>query len=211
MVDQDRARVVLRAGPVGPADRRARRGRAEARVHRGERVRPRGDARRRQPPRRRQVRRHPDGGRDRQAVRLRDGVEGARRADPGPRGPRLRNRRVAQGAWREAGACRAGAARHADQPDLRGLDGDHAPADRARGGRPAPENRGRSARAGRRAQRPARIRRQGRAVLLQVAAAARGRQGAGAELLRRFGELAPAICGSWSGPRASWRARRSTG
>ncbi len=33
---------------------------------------------------------------------------------------------------------RAGAARHADQPHLRGLDRDHAPADRARGRRPAP-------------------------------------------------------------------------
>ena len=33
---------------------------------------------------------------------------------------------------------RGGAARHAHQPHLRGLDGDHAPADRPRGGRPAP-------------------------------------------------------------------------
>ena len=34
---------------------------------------------------------------------------------------------------REAGPGRAGAARHADQPDLRGVDRDHAPADCARG------------------------------------------------------------------------------
>ena len=69
---------------------------------------------------------------------LRAGLEGGRRADAGPRRPRLRDRRVAEGARREAGPGRAGAARHAHQPHLRGLDRDHAPADRARGGRPAP-------------------------------------------------------------------------
>ena len=47
--DEGRARVVGRARPVGPAGRQARRGRAEGRVHRRHRVRPRGDARRRQP------------------------------------------------------------------------------------------------------------------------------------------------------------------
>ena len=49
---------------------------------------------------------------------------------------------------REAGAGRADAARHAHQPDLRGLDGDHAPADRARGRRPAPAGRRRHPRPG---------------------------------------------------------------
>ena len=43
-----------------------------------------------------------------------------------------------QRARREAGAGRAAAARHAHQPDLRGLHRDHAPAHRPRGGRPAP-------------------------------------------------------------------------
>ena len=62
-------------------------------------------------------------------------LDGARRARPGPRRARLRDRRVAEGARREADPGRAGAARHAHQPHLRGLDRDHAPADRARGGR----------------------------------------------------------------------------
>ena len=44
------------------------------------RVRPGGDARRRQPARRRQAQRHPHRGGDREAVRLRDGLEGRRRA-----------------------------------------------------------------------------------------------------------------------------------
>ena len=45
--DEDRARVVDRARPVGPAGRQARRRRAEERVHRRDGVRPGGDARRR--------------------------------------------------------------------------------------------------------------------------------------------------------------------
>ena len=49
-------------------------------------------------------------------------------------------------ARREAGPGRADAARHAHQPHLRGLHGDHAPADRPRGRRPAPAGRGRRAR-----------------------------------------------------------------
>ena len=53
--DEDRARVRVRARPVGPAGRQARRGRAEDRVHRRDRVRPGGDARRREPARRRQA------------------------------------------------------------------------------------------------------------------------------------------------------------
>ena len=69
-----------------------------------------------------------------------------RRADADPRRPRLRDRRVAEGARREADPGRAGDARHADQPDLRGLDRDHAPADRPRGGRPAPRGRRRDPR-----------------------------------------------------------------
>ncbi len=52
--------------------------------------------------------RHPHRGRAGQALRLRAGLEGHRRADAGARRPRLRDRRVAEGARREAGAGRAG-------------------------------------------------------------------------------------------------------
>ena len=91
--DQDRARVVQRARAVGPAGRQARRRRAEDRLHRGDRVRPGGDARRLLPPGRRQEERHPHRGRDRQALRLRERLAGARRPDADPRRPRLRDRR----------------------------------------------------------------------------------------------------------------------
>ena len=68
--------------------------------------------------------------RAREALRLRDGLAGGRHDDPDPRRPRVRDRRVAQGARGEADPGRADAPRHADQPHLRGLHGDHAPADR---------------------------------------------------------------------------------
>ena len=79
---------------------------------------------------------------------------------------------VAQGPRREAGARRGGAARHAHQPHLRGLDGDHAPADRARGGRPAPAGRRRDPRGRRRPLDEGQGRRRRGQVLRQVAAAA---------------------------------------
>ena len=151
-VDQDRARVGEGARAVGQAGRQARRGRAEDRLHRRHRVRARGDARRLQPARRRQAQRHPHRGRARQALRLRAGLAGDRRADAGARRPRLRDRGVAEGARREARAGRADDARHAHQPHLRGLDRDHAPADRARGRRPAPRGGRRAARGRRRPQ-----------------------------------------------------------
>ena len=91
--DQGRARVVGRARAVGPAGRQARRRRAEDRLHRGDRVRPGGDARRLLPPGRRQEERRPHRGRDREALRLRERLAGARRADADPRRPRLRDRR----------------------------------------------------------------------------------------------------------------------
>ena len=56
-------------------------------------------------------------------------------------------------------AGRAGAARHADQPHLRGIDRDHAPADRSRGGRPAPRRRRRAPRKATATSRPRRSRR----------------------------------------------------
>ena len=68
--DQGRPRVVHRARAVGSPDRQARRGGAEAGVHRRQRVRSRGDARRRGPAGRRQAQRHPDRGRPVQGVRL---------------------------------------------------------------------------------------------------------------------------------------------
>ena len=170
--DQDRARVVQGARAVGPAGRQARRRRAEDRLHRGDRLRPGGDARRLLPPGRRQEERHPHRGRDRQALRLRERLAGARRPDADPRRPRLRDRAVAQGPRREAGARRGGAARHAHQPHLRGLHGDHAPADRARGGRPAPAGRRRDPRGRRRPLDEGQGRRRRGQVLRQVAARA---------------------------------------
>jgi hypothetical protein len=64
-------------------------------------------------------------------------------------GPRLRDRAVARGARRGAGAGRAHHARLPHQQDLRGLDRDHAPVHGARDGRPPPAGR-------RRARRPTR-------------------------------------------------------
>ena len=61
-----------------------------------------------------------------------------RRAGPDPRRARLRDGRVAGRPGRARGPRRADPARPADQPDLRGLHRDHAPADRPRGGRRPP-------------------------------------------------------------------------
>ena len=170
---------------MGPPGRQARRRRAEERVHRRLRLRPGGDARRGFAARRREAQRRPHRGRDRQALRLRAGLEGDRRARPGPRRPRLRDRRVAEGARREADPGRAGAARHAHQPHLRGLDGDHAPADRARGRRPAPAGRGRHPRERDAAGGEGQERGRGGRLLRQVAAQAGRRRGPQAEGLRR--------------------------
>ena len=140
---EDRPRVVGRAGAVGPAGRRARGGRREDRLHRGDHLRPRGGARPVGPAGRRRQQGHPDRGRAGQALGERDGLPDRRRARADPRRPRLRDRRLAGGARRARGAGRADAARPADQPDLRGLVGDHAPAHRPRGGRRPPQGRGR--------------------------------------------------------------------
>ena len=130
--------VGRRPGPVGPAGRRARGGRQEARLHRRHHVRHGDHARPLLPARRRRPQRHPDRGGAGQALRQRDGLADRRRADPDPRRPRLRDRRLARRPRRAPGRGRADAARPADQPDLRGLHRDHAPADRPRGGRRAP-------------------------------------------------------------------------
>ena len=96
-------------------------------------------------PGRQQAQRHPDRGRAVQGVRVGAVLEGDRRADAGSRRSRLRDGGVAEGARREARAGGAGHAGHAREPHLRGLERDHAPADRARGGRHPPAGRGRAA------------------------------------------------------------------
>ena len=78
-----------RARAVGTADRQARRGGAEGGVHRRQRVRPRGDARRLRAAGRQQAQRHPDRSRPVQGVRVGALVEGDRRAAAGSRRPRL--------------------------------------------------------------------------------------------------------------------------
>ena len=124
---------------MGPPGRRARGGGREDRVHRrDERSRWRrcstcpaqlaDDG----------TQRHPHRGGAGQAVGQRDGLAGRRRAGADPRRPRLRDRRVAGRPRRAGRPGRADAARPADQPDLRGLHRDHAPAHRPRGRRRAP-------------------------------------------------------------------------
>ena len=112
----------------------------------------------------------------------RDGLADGRRAGPDPRRPRLRDRRLARRPRRAGRPRRADAARSAHQPDLRGLDRDHAPADRPGGGRRPPVGRGRPHRPG------------------QVPV----RQGAGPA--RRPAASTPAGCRSWSPAPASSRA-----
>ncbi len=151
-VAEHRPRVVRRAGAVGPAGRAARGGGQEDRVHRRHHVRDGVDARPVLRDRRRRPQRHPHRGRAGQAVRQRDGLAGRRRADPDPRRPRLRDGRVAGRPRRTRGRGRADPARPADQPHLRGLHRDHAPAHRPRGGRRAPLGGRRHHRPGRRAR-----------------------------------------------------------
>ena len=91
---EDRPRVVVRAGAVGPAGRRARRRGGEDLVHRRDHVRPRGGAGPVRPAGRRRQQGHPDRGRARQALVQRDGLEGGRRAGPDSRRPRLRDGRL---------------------------------------------------------------------------------------------------------------------
>ena len=121
---------------------------------------------------------HPDRGRAGQALVQRDGLAGGRRAGPDPGRPRLRDGGLAGRARRARGPRRADAARPADQPDLRGLDRDHAPADRPGGGRRPPARRGRPRR---RRRRPV--------------AARRGRP-------RRRAASTPGGCRSWPPARA---------
>ena len=119
--------------------------------------------------------RHPDRGGAGQALRLRARLAGRRRARPDPRRARVRDRRLPARPRRAGHPGRADPSRPADQPDLRGIDRDHASADRARG-------RGHPPRGGRRHHRPRRRprrqdqgRRPGRPVLRRLAADARGR------------------------------------
>lgn len=141
VVPEDRPRVERRTGAVGPPGRPARGRRRQDLLHRGHHLRPRSRGRPGLPDGRRGPQRHPHRGGPRQALRLGDGLADGRRAGPDPRRPRLRDRRVAGRARRAGRAHRADAPRHAHQPDLRGLDGDHAPADRPRGRRRPPLGR----------------------------------------------------------------------
>ncbi|CAA9514213.1 MAG: Acyl-CoA dehydrogenase, partial [uncultured Solirubrobacteraceae bacterium] len=181
---EDLARVGAGAQAVGQAGGHPRPGRAEAGLPGGHRVRPGRPRRRLEPPRGRQAQRLPGRGRAREALRLRDGLAGGRHDDPDPRRPRVRDRRVAQGARREADPGRADAARHADQPHLRGLHGDHAPADRPRGARPAPRGRGRHPRPEDRHERQGQGGRRRGEVLRRLPADARHRRGPEAQGLR---------------------------
>ena len=149
---QDRAGMVGRTGPVGPADRRARGGRQEDRVHRRHRVRARGRSSS-CPASSPTTSAGTSGSRPRwPSCTARRWPGGRGRAGADPRRPGLRDRRVAGRARRARGARRADAARHADQPDLRGILGDHAPVHRPGGG-------GRAPRGGRRGDRARRCRR----------------------------------------------------
>ena len=112
---------------------------------------------------------------------------------------------------RAGGARRAGAARPADQPDLRGLHRDHAPDDRPRGGRRPPARRGRPGRRRRRPPGQGEGRRQGERFLREVAAAAGRGQGHRARGPIRSSDRSPGTCATSSGPRASWPGRPSTG
>ena len=108
VVHEDRPRVGGGACAVGPVDRQARRGRADGGVHRRQRVRYGGDARRRRPAGRQQGQRCSHRGRDVQGLRRRAWLAGDRHAGPAAGRAWLRDRGVAEGARREARAGRAG-------------------------------------------------------------------------------------------------------
>ena len=115
-----------------------------------------------------------------------------RRAGADPRGPGLRDGGVAGGARRAGGAGRAAAARRADQPDLRGLERDHAPAHRPGGGRRAPQGGRRPGLARRRPVGQGARGRRGERVLREVAAAAGDRGRVGADVVRGVRPAGPA-------------------
>ena len=140
---EDRPRVVGRAGPVGRPVGQHEAVAGEDRVHRGHDLRD-GVGRR-------AVVRLADAGETDIRIEAawrscgdRDGLADRGRGSSRSAGAELRDGGVAQGARGAGGARRAAAARRPDQPDLRGLERDHAPAHRARGGRRAPQGGWRS-------------------------------------------------------------------
>jgi alkylation response protein AidB-like acyl-CoA dehydrogenase len=114
------------AGAVGAADRQARGDRAEAGEDGRQHVRDGGGRRAVQRDGRPRRLRHSPRGGDCQDVEHRGGVAHRRRDAADPRRTRLRDRRLARAPGRAADSGRARDARLPDQPDLRGLIGDHA-------------------------------------------------------------------------------------
>ncbi len=153
--------------------------------------------------------RHPPRGGDGEGVEHRQGVADRRRDDADPRRARVRDGDLARGARRGADRRRAGDARPAHQPDLRGLVRDHAPLHGARGGRQAPPGRGR-------AHRPegARSARSSRPCRRSAAFYATWYPASGRAACSRRATASSArsrrTCASSSAPRASSRARSST-
>ena len=185
-------RLGERARAVGPADRQARRDRAEDRPHGRRHVRDGGRGRAHLagwPTRTRSTsgsrpRSRRCGTRERAWEMANDTLQ-----IRGGRG--YETARLAEGARRGALPGRAHGPRPAHQPDLRGLERDHAPVHRPRGGGRPPLGRGRDGRPARADRRSAsRPRRQGGAALRVVVSRRASWGGACWPRYREFGALA---------------------